>query len=428
MTAIILYMNDVYKNAIEILPMFFDTVGYGFNSTKNADDLAGRQTKHSTFAGEEIFEPLKKIIGFDEAHIFFLNPDSINLRYIYGENNKYNIGNEFKIDEAMKQDLFTPQNMTLGRNLKLIELLDIQTCQSFLIIKLVIKETVFGFVLLGKKEADFYTYDDIQVSKAIGAVISYKVKDVELSDVFKSQVKTLAENVIEIKASDKIKTEFLANISHELRTPLNAIIGFSEILANGFYGELNEKQKEFVRDINVSGIHLMGMINEVLDISKIEADSMKLNKSPFSITLAVDEVVNVLKPLADKKSVKIIKNIKKDVNIFADFQKIQQILYNLLSNAIKFSPERDKIFVEVCLNDNNFVIRVKDSGIGIAPENHQKIFEKFMQLQNAYVKQESSTGLGLTITKELVQMHGGSIRVESELGKGAIFIVELPLI
>lgn len=418
MTAIILYMNDVYKNAIEILPSLLDTAGSRSSHVETCTDSFG--------AG--IFEPLKKIIGFDEAYIFFLNPDSINLRYIYGENNKYNIGNEFKINEVIKYDLFTPPNMTLSRHSQLIELLGIQTCQSFLLMKLVIKETVFGFVLLGKKEADFYTYDDIQVSKAIGAVISYKVKDVELSDVFKSQVKTLAENVIEIKASDKIKTEFLANISHELRTPLNAIIGFSEVLANGFYGELNEKQKEFVRDINVSGIHLMGMINEVLDISKIEADSMKLNKSSFSIILAVDEVVNVLKPLADKKSVKIIKNIKKDVNILADFQKIQQILYNLLSNAIKFSPDRDKIFVDVCLNDDNFVIRVKDNGVGIAPENHQKIFEKFIQLQNAYVKQESSTGLGLTITKELVQMHGGKIRVESELTKGATFIVELPLI
>lgn len=249
----------------------------------------------------------------------------------------------------------------------------------------------------------------------------------ELSEVFKYQLKALSASVLLVKESEKVKTEFLANVSHELRTPLNSIIGFSEILANGFYGGLNEKQSEFVRDINVSGLHLLGMINEILDISKIEAHAMNLNKSEFSINLAVVEVVNVLKPLADIKSVKIAIDIEKDANIYADFQKIKQILYNLLSNAIKFSPERDSILVKVRFENNNLIIEVQDNGVGIAPENHQKIFEKFVQLENAYTKKESSTGLGLTITKELAQMLGGKINIESNIGEGAKFIVILPL-
>lgn len=401
--------KDIYKNAISLLPSFFDA-----------------QLQLDT-DGAGIFDPLRKIIDFDCAYIFFLSPDTISLKYKVDNCTNLAVDDVFNIDDSLKFDLFSPVGEILEKNSPLINLLNLSDANSFLISKLSIRNTVYGFILLCKTEPNFYNADCIEVMSSASSIISYNIKDVELSEVFKYQLKALSASVLLVKESEKVKTEFLANVSHELRTPLNSIIGFSEILANGFYGGLNEKQSEFVRDINVSGLHLLGMINEILDISKIEAHAMNLNKSEFSINLAVVEVVNVLKPLADIKSVKIAIDIEKDANIYADFQKIKQILYNLLSNAIKFSPERDSILVKVRFENNNLIIEVQDNGVGIAPENHQKIFEKFVQLENAYTKKESSTGLGLTITKELAQMLGGKINIESNIGEGAKFIVILPL-
>lgn len=416
-------MKETYKKTIENLPKFFET-----------PILVDSH-------GAGIFEPLRQIIDFDEGYIFFLNPDNIRLKYLYGKNRKISTEDVFFIDDNIKKTLFSTSNIIFDAENPLITLLRLENSKSFITLKLVIRNTVYGFVLLCKKEADFYMPEDIDVAGAIGAVISYNIKDTELSEVFKMQLKALQENVVQTKnafkiiqqqnekilEADKIKTEFLANVSHELRTPLNAIIGFSEILANPRSGSLTQKQADYVKDINVSGIHLLGMINEILDISKIEAKAMTLNKSEFQISRALDEVVNVVKPLADKKNIIIENNLSEDRNIFADFQKIKQILYNLLSNAIKFTPEKGKIGLNTNFDGKKLIISVKDTGIGIAPEDQKKIFKKFVQLENAYTKKESSTGLGLTITKEFVKMHKGEISIESELNKGAKFSIKLPM-
>lgn len=414
--------NNVYKKTVEYLPMFFEC-----------------QLQFDPY-GAGIFEPLRKIIDFDEAYIFFLNPDSIQLKYLFGKNRRYEVDDIFPADLDVKRELFTLDNKIFDSNGKLVRLLDLQHNNSFLTSKLVIRNTVYGFVLLCKQEESFYNQSDIEVSTALGSVISYKIKDIELSDIFKIQLKALQDGLVQTKMayktikqqnfqileSDRVKNEFLANISHELRTPLNAIIGFSEILSNNLFGDLNPKQAEYVQDIYISGIHLLGMINEILDISKIEARAMTLNRSEFSISRAVEEIVNMVKPLADKKSIIIEKNILEDITVFADFQKIRQVLYNLLSNAIKFSPENDSIQVNVNFDENNFYLEVQDHGSGISQWDQERIFAKFVQLENAYTKKESSTGLGLTITKEFVEMHDGEISIESEIGKGAKFIVKIP--
>lgn len=422
-TIIFIMKNNIYKKTIEILPEFFNS------------------QLHNDNHGSGIFEPLKKIIDFDEAYIFFLNPDSIRLKYLFSRNRRYSINDIFIINEEIKRELLSDSSMILKADNPLITLLKLSDNKSFLVSKLIIKNTVYGFILLCKKEDSYYNKEDIDIMATIGTVISYNIKDIELSDVFKAQLKALKEGIMETKAAyktikeqnikileaDKIKNEFLANISHELRTPLNAIIGFSEILMNQFYGPLNAKQLEFTSDIQISGVHLLEMINEILDISKIEAGAMHLNKSEFSISQAIDEVVNIVKPLADKKTIKIKKIIQGDKIVCADFQKIRQILYNLLSNAIKFSPKNETIEVNVCFGKRHFRIEVKDHGIGIAPQDQIKIFDKFVQLENTYTKTESSTGLGLTITKELTEMHDGKIKIDSAIGKGANFIVEIPL-
>ena len=312
--------------------------------------------------------------------------------------------------------------------------------KSYLVSKISIKSTVFGIIILSKTEPDFYTNADLEALNAASAILSYVIKDMELSNVFKLQLKALKDGIIEknkayktikeqnekILEADKIKNEFLANVSHELRTPLNSILGFSDILSAQLYGNLNTKQEEYINDIKVSATHLLGMINEILDMSKLEANAMKIVKSVFWISRAVDEVTNILLPLAQKKNIKLLKIMQVDFEVFADYQKIQQILYNLISNAIKYSPENNTVDITVSADNESFKIAVHDNGIGIDKKYHGKIFAKFVQLDSAYTKKESSTGLGLTITKELVELHGGKISVISEINNGSTFIVEIP--
>lgn len=414
--------NDVYKKLIDNLPQFL------------AEQFATEN------AGVGIFKPIKNVLDLDEGYVFFLNPDSIQLKYAFGQNQQLKAEETFTLTKNLKGDLFFTENALLDKDNELINSLKLPYNKSFLVIKLVIKNSVYGFLLLCKKEDKYYTQSHLEISKAIGTLISYKIKDLELSDIFKNQLKSLKEGFVETKAAyktikeqnikileaDNVKNEFLANISHELRTPLNAIIGFSEILSAKLYGDLNEKQTEYVKEISISAIHLNGMIDEILDISKLESKAMKLNRSEFFISQAVDEVVNVVMPLISKKNITISKNIEA-ILVFADFQKMRQILFNLLSNAIKFTKENGKIEIKTNKNNKNFIIKVTDNGIGIEEKDQARIFEKFVQLETTYTKKESSTGLGLTITKELVEMHNGTIKVESKLGKGTSFIIEIPI-
>ena len=389
-----------------------------------------------------LFKNFEKILAFDEGFIYYANPDSLQLKHTYKKHANYEIESVFCLNSKLKKIIFSKKGIITDENSDLIKTIELKgnSQKSYLVSKISIKSTVFGIVVLSKREKNFYKQEDLDALDAVSSVLSYLLKDVELSNVFKIQLKALKDGIIEknnayktikeqnekILEADKVKNEFLANISHELRTPLNSILGFSDILGTQLYGNLNPKQEEYINDIKVSATHLLGMINEVLDMSKIEANAMKVVKSAFWISRAVDEVANILSPLAQKKNVKLIKNMDVDFEVFADYQKIQQILYNLVSNAIKYSPDNDEVEISVNSDDENFKILVHDNGIGIDKKYHGKIFAKFVQLDSAYTKKESSTGLGLTITKELVELHGGKISLISEVNNGSTFIVEIP--
>ena len=389
-----------------------------------------------------LFKNFEKILAFDEGFIYYANPDSLQLKHTYKKHTNYEIESVFCLNSELKKFIFSKEGIITDENSDLIKTIELKgnSQKSYLVSKISIKSTVFGIVVLSKREKNFYKQEDLDALDAVSSVLSYLLKDVELSNVFKIQLKALKDGIIEknnayktikeqnekILEADKVKNEFLANISHELRTPLNSILGFSDILGTQLYGNLNPKQEEYINDIKVSATHLLGMINEVLDMSKIEANAMKVVKSAFWISRAVDEVVNILSPLAQKKNIKLIKNMAVDFEVFADYQKIQQILYNLVSNAIKYSPENDEVEISINSDDENFRILVHDNGIGVDKKYHGKIFAKFVQLDSAYTKKESSTGLGLTITKELVELHGGKISLISEVNNGSTFIVEIP--
>ena len=391
----------------------------------------------------DIFKKLEKLLIFDEGFIYYANPDSVQLKYSYKNHREYKTDDVFSVSTKVKEFVFNAKSAILSDNDDLISSLNlnkITNCKTFIVSKLAIKSTVFGIVVLSVSKPDFYKQEDEDVLNAACSIISYLLKDIELSNVFKIQLKALKDGIIEknnaykvikeqnekILEADKVKNEFLANISHELRTPLNSILGFADILGAQLYGNLNSKQEDYINDIKASGTHLLGMINEILDMSKIEANAMKIVKSRFWISRAVNEAKNMLMPLAHKKNLSINIRCEEDFEVFADYQKIQQILYNLVSNAIKYSPENDAVDIAVSADDTCFRIAVHDNGIGIDPKYHGKIFAKFVQLDSAFTKKESSTGLGLTITKELVELHEGKISLISEVNNGSTFIVEIP--
>ena len=230
----------------------------------------------------------------------------------------------------------------------------------------------------------------------------------------------------QLEAASRHKSEFLANMSHELRTPLTAIIGFSEVLTERMFGELNDKQAEYLQDISSSGQHLLSLINDVLDLSKIEAGRMELELADFDLPSAIENALILLRERASRRRITLEPSIDERVgSIRGDERKVKQVLLNLLSNALKFTPEGGRIDVSARLQDGAAEVAVTDTGVGIAPEDREAVFEEFRQVGTADKKAEG-TGLGLALSRKFIELHGGRIWVESEVGKGSTFGFTLP--
>jgi two-component system cell cycle sensor histidine kinase PleC len=225
----------------------------------------------------------------------------------------------------------------------------------------------------------------------------------------------------EIQRSNQLKSHFLASVSHELRTPLNAMIGFSDLLAAPRTGELNQKQMRFIVHIRNGGRHLLQLINDILDLSKIEAGRLELHKEDLRVGEVVAEVLSVIRSLATNKNINIVEDLAANLWAHADRIRFRQILYNLLSNAIKFTPEHGTVSIQSRAEGNCARISVADTGAGIRPEDQQVIFEAFRQVGDTTRGAKEGTGLGLAITKQIVEQHGGRIWVESEPGTGSRF-------
>jgi len=238
----------------------------------------------------------------------------------------------------------------------------------------------------------------------------------------------LAEAMEQAQAADRIKSAFLAAMSHELRTPLNSIIGFTGMVLQGLAGPLNKEQEKQLGMVRGSARHLLDLINDILDISKIEAGQLQIMSEAFDLRKSIEKAVQIILPLAEKKNLRLNFKIGDDVSeMRGDQRRVEQIIINLLSNAVKFTDE-GKINLH-CHTDNNLItLSVVDTGIGIEPENMSIIFDAFRQVDIGITRVQEGTGLGLNITKKLVEMMGGSINVKSELGKGSIFTVILPKI
>ena len=394
-----------------------------------------------------ILDELKSIYDYDGGFILYFDGDGVSFKQ---KRSFFKVDNfSDKVPELglltrkfIKEKKIQINNVNESANSLLSEVgITVYDDSSYIAAPLMFQSTIFGLLIIVKQQHDYFTGEDFTVTEAFSQAASYAVKDTELSNVFEMQLKALRDNVIKktkaygiikeqnekILVADRLKNEFLANMSHELRTPLNAIIGFSEALKLKIFGDINAKQEEYVQDIYSSGVHLLGMINDLLDIAKIEANAMKLYKTRFNICQITNESINIIESLASMKKISVKVNYKdNNIELYADQQKYQQIMYNLLSNAIKFTDENGCIEVGIKQINRAVQIYVKDNGIGIDAKYHGKIFAKFQQVDNSYTRKQSSTGLGLTITKELIELHNGKIRIESRLNQGTTFIFELP--
>jgi signal transduction histidine kinase len=227
--------------------------------------------------------------------------------------------------------------------------------------------------------------------------------------------------------ASRIKSEFLASMSHELRTPLNAIIGFSDVMQKGMFGPIPERYRDYSSDIFQSGNHLLDLINEILDLSKLEAGKLELHEEEFDLALAVRVSMHLVEAQAQKSKVQLIDDIDHDLpRVRGDNRRVRQVLINLLSNAVKFTPEGGHIRVSAANKKGGLAIYVQDTGIGIAAAQVSKVLEPFTQIDSKLSRKHEGTGLGLPIAKRLVELHGGTLTIESELNLGTTVTLNLP--
>ncbi|HUH94247.1 MAG TPA: GAF domain-containing protein, partial [Casimicrobiaceae bacterium] len=291
--------------------------------------------------------------------------------------------------------------------------------RSLLAVPLLREDHLLGGFSVNRKRAGAFDPQIVELLKTFAIQSALAIQNARL-------FREIEVKSRELETASRHKSEFLANMSHELRTPLNAIIGFSEVLAERMFGEINDKQAEYLADILESGRHLLSLINDILDLSKIEAGRMELEPSDFDLPGAIDNTLILVRERAQQRAIKLGRTLDERLGrIRADERKVKQVLLNLLSNALKFTPEGGRIDVQAQLRDGVAEIAVTDTGVGIAPEDQEAVFEEFRQVGTASKKIEG-TGLGLAISRKFVELHGGRMWVESEVGKGSTFTFTLP--
>jgi signal transduction histidine kinase len=280
-------------------------------------------------------------------------------------------------------------------------------------------EVVRGIVIVRRRPGEF----DERVVKLMTALANQSSVAIANANLFRE----IAEKSRLLEVADRHKSEFLANMSHELRTPLNAIIGFSEVLLQRMFGDLNGKQEEYLQDVLSSGRHLLSLINDILDLSKVEAGRMDLELERFDLPQALHDTLVLVRERAVRHGIELHLDVDGRLGpLVADERKIKQVLLNLLSNAVKFTPEGGRVEVGAVPTDGGVEISVTDTGIGIAPENQELIFEEFRQVGGDYAHKREGTGLGLTLARRFVELHGGRLWVKSQPGQGSTFTFSIP--
>jgi signal transduction histidine kinase len=291
--------------------------------------------------------------------------------------------------------------------------------RTVLAVPLLVEGDAIGVILVARRTVRRFSDREVKVVETFADQAAIAIQNVRLFSEIQDKSRQL-------EVANRHKSEFLANMSHELRTPLNAIIGFSEVLLQGIFGDVNEKQREYLADVLGSGQHLLSLINDILDLSKIEAGRMDLEVSTFAMRDALESGLTIVRDRAARHGIALSAVVASEVPaIEADERKVKQILYNLLNNAVKFTPDGGRVEVSVRAENGDVRVEVRDTGIGIAADDQERIFEEFRQAGRE--RSREGTGLGLTLTKRFVELHGGRIWVESTPGKGSTFAFTLPL-
>ena len=315
-------------------------------------------------------------------------------------------------------DTFEPQDRAVSRVRPVLNRLGYR---SLLTVPILREQQIMGGLTVWRRQAGEFEPEVVKLLQTFATQSALAIHNARLFREIQAKGR-------ELEAANRHKSEFLANVSHELRTPLNAIIGFSEVLLEKLFGELNDKQNEYVDDILSSGRHLLSLINDILDLSKIEAGRMELEVTTFHLPDAIENALLLVRERASRHGIKLDRAIDDRLGDFTgDERKVKQILVNLLSNAVKFTPEGGQVKVEARLGESAAIVSVADTGIGIAKEDQEAIFEEFRQVGSNYAQKREGTGLGLALTKRGGELHGGRIWVESEVGNGSTFIFTLPI-
>ncbi|OGI18390.1 MAG: hypothetical protein A2287_08075 [Candidatus Melainabacteria bacterium RIFOXYA12_FULL_32_12] len=351
------------------------------------------------------------------------------------ENLKFNLENEYRANEDISSFLDNQKSLNISKEwykylveekmpivVDNIESLILNSSQnlntqfldtkSLIITPIAHKGEILGAI--GVHQTQYHRKWDtsnIEILKDIGSQIAIAIRQASL--------------YTQAQEATRLKSEFLANMSHEFRTPLNAIIGFSEMILAGNYGSLAPKQSDYLNNVVISGKHLLQLVNDVLDLSKIESGNMELHYEKFDSGNIIKQTIATLNNMAIKKDISIDLQLS-DVIVYGDSVRFKQVIYNLLSNAIKFTEENGRVSVYTSITQGNLKVEVQDTGIGISPRDRHKIFTQFSQIDSSYSRKQEGTGLGLTLIKKLIELHKGYIDFESEEGKGSKFWFILP--
>jgi len=292
--------------------------------------------------------------------------------------------------------------------------------RSVLIVPLVGADRIFGALLLQRRRPGEFPAATVRLMQTLAA---QSVLAIQNAGLFRE----IADKSEELRLASQHKSQFLANMSHELRTPLNAILGYSELLVDGIYGAVPERAMGVLERVQNNGKHLLALINDVLDLSKIEAGQLVLTLEDYALPDVVQSVVSATEGLATTKGLKFSADVAAGLPTgHGDARRLSQVLLNLVGNAIKFT-DMGEVAIGAMAENGDFVLTVRDTGPGIAPADQDKIFGEFQQVDNSNTRKKGGTGLGLAISKRMVEMHGGTISVDSELGHGATFRVTLPV-
>jgi signal transduction histidine kinase len=314
-------------------------------------------------------------------------------------------------------DILDDQGLVLPRARPILER---SGYRSLLAVPLLREQRIVGGLVVWRREAGSFSKEAVNLLQTFA---TQSVLAIENARLFRQ----IEEKGRELEMASRHKSQFLANMSHELRTPLNAILGYTELILDNIYGEVSEKVRGVLLRLEKSGRHLLGLISDVLDLSKIEAGQLTLSLSDYSMKEVIQTVFTGVESLASDKKLSLKASVPPDLPLGrGDERRITQVFLNLIGNAIKFT-EAGEIRVQVATADDAFVVSVADTGPGIAPEDQQKIFEEFQQVDNSSTRAKGGTGLGLAIVKRIIRLHGGQIWVESSLGKGSTFWLTLPL-